>query len=85
MALLLPLFAFAAYLWSIGRSVVKGQAFPPPGVRMVRKTEMLTGDVAVRRGRLLEAFALFLALAAMVLGGLLWRLDVLLQVRLPSS
>jgi hypothetical protein len=78
-ALVLPLFGFAGYLWMLGRSVVRCQMFPPSGVRMIGKTVALTGEAAVGRGRLLQAIALILAVAALVLGGLLWRLDFLLR------
>lgn len=73
-----PLFAFAAYLWWLGGKVVLAQAFPPPGMRVVRDTPILTGRRAVSRGRLLKVLALGCGSTAAVLAILLWRFAVLL-------
>lgn len=76
--LLAPLFAFAAYLWSLGGKVVRAQEFPPPGVRVIRDTPVVSGERAVSRGRLLKVLALGCGIAAAVLAVLLWRLTLLL-------
>jgi len=77
--LLAPLLAFAAYLWSLGERVVRAEEFPPPGLRVIRDTLVITGERAVSRGRLLKAFALGCSIASAVLGFLLWRLELLLS------
>lgn len=76
--LLAPLLALAAYLWSLGARVVRAQEFPPPGLRVIRDTAVITGARAVSRGRLLKVLALSCAIACAVLGILLWRFDSLL-------
>src|SRR5688572_19353929 len=55
--LLAPLLAFAVYLWSLGGRVLRAQEFPPPGLRVIRDTAVLTGARAVSRGRLLKVLA----------------------------
>ena len=68
-AVALPLTGLAAYLWSIGVKAIRGQEFPPPGVRVIRDTPIHTGGAAIRRGHMLKALALALSGAA---AGLLW-------------
>ncbi len=75
---LAPLFAFAAYLWRLGGKVVLAQAFPPPGMRVVRDTPILTGERAVSRGRLLKVLALGCGVTTAGLAIALWRFAVLL-------
>lgn len=77
--LLTPLLAFAAYLWSLGERVVRAREFPPPGLRVIRDTPVITGESAVSRGRLLKLLALGCCIASAVLGLLLWRLAPLLS------
>ncbi|MHC1743223.1 MAG: hypothetical protein AB9873_09365 [Syntrophobacteraceae bacterium] len=68
-----PLLGFAAYLWSLGGRVQQAGEFPPPGFRVLRDTEVLTGGAAASKARLLRGLALILALASMGMGVLLWR------------
>jgi hypothetical protein len=75
---LAPLLALAAYLRSLGEKVVRAREFPPPGLRVVRDTPVITGERAVSRGRLLKVLALGCGIASVVLGFLLWRLASLL-------
>lgn len=77
--LLAPLLAFAAYLWSLGERVVRAREFPPPGLRLIRDTPVITGERAVSRGRLLKVLALGCGIASAMLGLLLWRLGSLLS------
>lgn len=79
--LLAPLLAFSAYLWSFGGRVLRAREFPPPGLRVIRDTPVLTGERAVSRGRLLKVLALGFGLASVALGLLLWRLASLLSGR----
>jgi hypothetical protein len=71
--LLAPLLAFAAYLWSLGGRVVRAREFPPPGLRVIRDTSIITGERAVSRGRLLKILALGCCVVSVALGLLLWR------------
>lgn len=71
---LAPLFAFSAYLWRLGEKVLRAREYPPPGLRVIRDTPVLTAEKAVSRGRLLKALAAGFLVAAVALGALLWRL-----------
>jgi hypothetical protein len=79
--LVAPLLAFAARIWSLGGRVLRAREFPPPGLRVIRATRVITGDAAVLRGRLLRMLALGGGIAAAVLWLLLWRLVSLLGAR----
>ena len=79
--LLAPFLALAAYLWVLGGKVVRAREFPPPGLRVIRDTPIVTGERAVSRGRLLKVLALGCCIACAVLAVLLWRLGQLLSSR----
>jgi hypothetical protein len=72
--LVAPLVAMAAYLSSLGRRTVRAQEFPPPGVRVIQDTPIISGHKAVSRGRWLQGAAVFLGASSVALGLLLWRL-----------
>ena len=63
----IPLFAFSAYLWSLGCKVLNSQRFPLPDQKVIRDTQILEGQAAVSRGRLLKALAACLAVAGVML------------------
>ena len=69
-----PLLAFAVYLWALGARVIRAREFPPPGLRLIRDTPVITGEAALSRGRRLKTLALGCVLASAVLVFLLWRL-----------
>jgi hypothetical protein len=46
-----PLAWFGAYAMRSGRTVVAAGRYPPPGVRVLRRTRVLTGDAAALVGR----------------------------------
>lgn len=77
--LLAPLLALAAYLWVLGGKVVRAREFPPPGLRVIRDTPIVTGERAVSRGHLLKVLALGCCIACAVLAVLLWRFGQLLS------
>jgi hypothetical protein len=70
-----PLLALAVYLWSLGGKVVRAREFPPPGLRVLRDTPIITDERAVFRGRLLKLLAIGCGTASIVLAGLVWRLS----------
>lgn len=72
--LTLPLLGIAAYLWALGRRIEAAAAFPPPGMRVIRDTPVVSGASAVSRGRWLKRLALICVIAALALGWMLWRL-----------
>lgn len=72
--LLVPLLAFAACLWWLGQHVLRVREYPPPGLRVIRDTPVLTAGKAISRGRLLKVLGAGLVIATAVLGVLLWRL-----------
>jgi hypothetical protein len=59
----LPL-AISAYLIRLGRRIRTSRQFPPPGMRVVRDTEILRGRAAVWRGNVLVGCGVVCALAA---------------------
>lgn len=73
-----PLFAFAAHLWVRGTNVCRHQRFPLPGERVIRDTPIVRGEVAVVRGRVLQCFAIGLAVLASLVAVALWRLAILM-------
>jgi hypothetical protein len=67
-----PVIAFAAYLWLLGKRVLRAQQFPPPGFRVVRDTPVMGGPAAVTRGQVIQVLALCLGLAAALLWLFFW-------------
>lgn len=72
--LVAPLLGLAAYLWSLGGRILRARAFPPPGLRVVRDTQVVTGEAAISKGRQLKVMAVGCGIAGLALGVLLWRL-----------
>ncbi len=60
---------FALYLYWLGRRVVASRRLPPPGVKVIRNTRILEGDLAVTRGRTILVLAVIL-LGLGLVGGL---------------
>src|SRR5262249_9123611 len=79
--LLAPLLALAVYLWALGGKAVRAREVPPPGLRVIRDTPIVTGERTVSRGRLLKVLALGCGIASAVLAVLLWRFGLLLGSR----
>lgn len=75
-----PLFAFAVYLWARGTSVRRYRRFPLEGERLVRDTLVIRGEAALLRGRVLQVLAIALAMLAVGLTVVLWRLTVIASV-----
>ena len=73
-----PLLTLAAYLWHLGRRVVRAQRFPPPNTRLVRDATVVTGSAATRAGRIAQASAAAFALIAVLVVVVIWRLVALL-------
>ena len=69
-----PLIAFAVYFWTLGANVLRSHEFPPPGYSVARDTPIVKDRAAIRRGRALQALALCLAAACVLLLMLLWEL-----------
>lgn len=70
-ALVLSMLGFAAYLFRLGRRIQRAQRSPPPGMRVIRDTPVITGSGAQSRGRLLKLLAVVLALLGFATGVLL--------------
>ena len=69
-----PLIVFAAYLWRLGRAIVRAGQFPPPGQPVVRDIETVEGPAALARGRALKVFAALIAAFCLGFWLILWRL-----------
>lgn len=69
-----PLLACAIYLWARGARIRRHQRFPLEDERLLRDTGIVHGEAAAIRGRLLQSFAIALAMLALGLALALWRL-----------
>jgi hypothetical protein len=69
---------FAAWLFHFCLRSYKAGRFPPPGARLVRETEILTGVEAEARARLGFTLAAIIAAAAVALPAYLWHITNLL-------
>ncbi len=81
-AVTLPVLGIAAYFWRLGRRTVRAQRFPPPGVSVMRDALVQTGNLARRRGRLMQLGGMLLLAAAFGFAIVLWRFVSLLDARL---
>jgi hypothetical protein len=76
-AVILPVLGGAVYLWRFGIRVVRGRRFPPSGTWLITDTVVVQGVEAQRRGWLLQALGIGLAVTSLVFAVLFWRLIVL--------
>jgi hypothetical protein len=67
-----PLITFAVYLWLLGVKVVRAQQYPPPGLRVIRDTPVVSGPGAVTRGQAIQVGAVCLGVSAAVLCLFFW-------------
>jgi hypothetical protein len=74
-----PALAAARYFWRFGQRVVWAERYPPPGVTVFRDTAIVTGSDSRRLGRLMQATALALGTAGVLLAVLWWRVLFLLE------
>jgi hypothetical protein len=77
-----PLIALAAYMLRLGSRAIAGRRFPPGGYQSFRQQDPVTGDAAVRQGRIIRILAMLLVAGAIALAVVLWRLGSLLTQRL---
>ena len=76
--LLMPLLLMAAWVWRYGGRVLRGSRHPPQGVKVIRDTPVRHGARARLYGRLYQALAAVLVLAAssvLWFSWMLWRLQ----------
>jgi hypothetical protein len=74
-----PLLVLAAYSWRLGGRILRGGRYPPPGVRVVRDTPVVTGDAAVRMARGVRVLAALVCASGVLLAYLIWRLVAMLE------
>lgn len=75
--LLMPLLLMAGWVWRYGIRVLRGSRHPPLGVKVIRDTPVISGAGARLYGRLYQASAAALVLAALSVlwfSWMLWRL-----------
>ncbi len=77
LAIIAPLFAFAAHLWMRGSAMRRHLRFPLEGERLVRDTPIVRGKAAAVRGRVLQWLACGLVILAIAIAVVLWGLVVL--------
>jgi hypothetical protein len=64
---MLPIIAGAAHVYRIGARTVSAERYPPPGQPVVRDTLVIAGAAAIARGRMIQALAVVLIVASVVL------------------
>jgi len=62
--LVVALFLFATYLWSIGNRTLRAQEFPPPGLPVSRDTRVMVGEKAMSRARQRKLVAICCGISA---------------------
>lgn len=62
----ISLLGFGIYLLQMGIRILRSGQMPPPGTRVIRDVQIRTGAQALRRGRLLLALAVVLALGGAI-------------------
>jgi hypothetical protein len=70
--LAVPAIGFAVYFWWLGVKVLRAQRFPPPGMRVIRDTPVISGPAAVTRGQAIQVVAVCLGMSAGVLCLFFW-------------
>jgi hypothetical protein len=83
-ALLLPLFAFSAWLWRFASQVHAAGRFPPPGATLIRDARVLEGRLARVYARVTQALALGLVACGIALFDILLRLIACLERSNPG-
>ena len=73
-----PGLGVAWYLWRLGARVARSGRYPPPGLRVLHDTEIVTGAPAILRMRTARVLASVLALASVLLAFFIWRVVSLL-------
>jgi len=84
LVLVLPLCAFALYLWRLGGRVTASGRFPPPDTPVLRDTRVLEGAPARRRGQIIQALAALLLATSLAVPATLWYAFWLLGHRLAG-
>ncbi len=69
-----PVLVLCRRLWRVGREAVAAQRYPPPGMKVIRDTEVVTGAKAALRGRLLQYFSVLVGALSVASPVLLWLL-----------
>ena len=65
-ALFLSLLPWALYMFQYGRRILKTGQFPPAGAKVMRDTEIIEGEPARRKARILIGLSLFIAVLALL-------------------
>jgi hypothetical protein len=68
-----PTLAVSVYCWRLGQRVVREERYPPARMRVIRDMPVVTGAMARRRGRLLQALGIVAAVAVMLMAFFMWR------------
>ncbi len=69
---MLPLLGGAVYLWRFASRVIAARRFPPPGMRVIRDTPVLSENRALVRGRVLQFLAVILFLNSLGIPVMVW-------------
>lgn len=59
-------------IWETGRDTIGARRYPPPGMKVIRDTVVVTGAEAKRRGNLLQLFSIVFGALSLVIPIVLW-------------
>ena len=65
--LAVPIVFTSRTIWKVGQDAVRTQSFPPPGMKVVRDTVVVTGVKAACRGKLFQAFSVLLVVLSLAI------------------
>jgi len=64
--LFLSILPIAAYLFTVGRNMMKHERFPPPGMKIIRDTKVVEGEKVKFRGQVVVVLSLVLTLLGLL-------------------
>jgi len=70
--LAIPVIAVSRTIWMAGRDVIRTQRYPPPGMKVIRDTVVVTGVKARRYGSLMQALSILFVVLSFAVPAVLW-------------
>lgn len=70
----IPVIAISRTIWMAGRDVVRTQRYPPPGMKVIRDTVVVTGAKARRYGNLMQVMSILFVVLSFAVPIVLWLL-----------
>ena len=70
--LAIPVIAISRTIWMAGRDVVRTQRYPPPGMKVIRDTVVVTGAKARGYGSLMQVMSILFVVLSFAVPMVLW-------------